>query len=75
VPIFKDGKITSQSRFGEAGFAHRGEPAGSVATVAFALTGRQFTALKGGPRAPDDHGFMFGMKKFDIVGLRQAYEG
>ncbi len=47
--IFKDGKITGISRYGEAGFEHHGRPAGSVLTVDFEINGQSFTALNGGP--------------------------
>jgi len=45
VSIFKNSKITSINRYGEAG---PGE-AGSVMTVSFELDGEDFTALNGGP--------------------------
>lgn len=45
VSRFKDAKITSVARYGEAGPG----PAGSVMTVAFELDGQAFTALNGGP--------------------------
>lgn len=44
--IFKNSKITSLSRYGEAGPL----PAGTVMTVAFELDGREFIALNGGPQ-------------------------
>lgn len=47
--IFPNSKITSISRFGEAGHEIHGRPAGSVMTVAFELDGQPFTALNGGP--------------------------
>jgi predicted 3-demethylubiquinone-9 3-methyltransferase (glyoxalase superfamily) len=43
--IFKDSKITSVSRYGEAGPG----PKGSVMVVAFELNGQTFLALNGGP--------------------------
>lgn len=43
--IFKNSKIDSVTRYGEAGPG----PAGSVMTVAFRLNGQSFTALNGGP--------------------------
>lgn len=47
--IFPASRITSISRYGEAGQAiHRRRP-GSVMTVAFELDGHPFTALNGGP--------------------------
>ncbi len=43
--VFKDSRITSVSRYGEAG---PGKP-GSVMTASFELAGQQFMALNGGP--------------------------
>ncbi len=43
--IFKNSKIGSITRYGEAGPG----PAGSVLTASFELEGLQFTALNGGP--------------------------
>jgi predicted 3-demethylubiquinone-9 3-methyltransferase (glyoxalase superfamily) len=43
--IFKNSRILSISRYGEAG----PRPAGTVMTVAFELDGQEFTALNGGP--------------------------
>jgi len=43
--IFKDLKITSTSRYGEAGPG----PAGSVMVVTFRMNGQDFMALNGGP--------------------------
>jgi predicted 3-demethylubiquinone-9 3-methyltransferase (glyoxalase superfamily) len=45
VSVFPDGRITSISRYGEAG----PRPAGSVLVVGFELKGQQFQALNGGP--------------------------
>jgi predicted 3-demethylubiquinone-9 3-methyltransferase (glyoxalase superfamily) len=45
VSIFKDAKILTVSRYGEAGPG----PAGSVMTAEFQLFGQQFVALNGGP--------------------------
>jgi predicted 3-demethylubiquinone-9 3-methyltransferase (glyoxalase superfamily) len=50
VGIFKNSKITSISRYGEAGREVHGQPAGKVLTVAFELDGHPFTALNGGPQ-------------------------
>jgi len=47
--IFKNSKITSITRYGEAGREIHGKPAGSVMVVAFELDGQTFTALNGGP--------------------------
>ena len=43
--IFKNSKIETVTRYGEAGPG----PKGSVMTVAFQIEGQQFTALNGGP--------------------------
>ena len=45
VSIFKDSKILSVTRYGEAGPG----PAGTVLTIAFQLQGQEFIALNGGP--------------------------
>ncbi|MDC8756414.1 VOC family protein [Janthinobacterium fluminis] len=47
--IFPHSKITSVSRYSEAGQEVHGKPAGSVMVVAFELDGQGFTALNGGP--------------------------
>ena len=47
--IFKNSKITSISRYTEAGREVHGKPPGTVLTVAFELNGQPFTALNGGP--------------------------
>ncbi|MGA2192759.1 MAG: VOC family protein [Nitrospirota bacterium] len=45
VSIFKDSKIVSVARYGEAGPG----PEGTVMTIAFELNGQEFIALNGGP--------------------------
>jgi predicted 3-demethylubiquinone-9 3-methyltransferase (glyoxalase superfamily) len=45
VSIFKNSKILSVSRYGEAGPG----PAGTVMTATFQLEGQEFMALNGGP--------------------------
>jgi predicted 3-demethylubiquinone-9 3-methyltransferase (glyoxalase superfamily) len=45
VSIFKNSKIVSTTRYGDAGPG----PKGSVMTVAFKLDGQDFIALNGGP--------------------------
>jgi predicted 3-demethylubiquinone-9 3-methyltransferase (glyoxalase superfamily) len=47
--IFKNSKIGTITRYGEAGKEIHKRPAGSVMTVAFELNGQPFTALNGGP--------------------------
>ena len=49
VSVFKNSKILSMSRYGEAGPG----PAGKVMTATFQLEGQEFMALNGGP----DHKF------------------
>ena len=47
--VFKRSRITTVTRYGEAGREiHRGKP-GTVFTVEFEIEGRPFTALNGGP--------------------------
>jgi predicted 3-demethylubiquinone-9 3-methyltransferase (glyoxalase superfamily) len=47
--VFKNGTITSMSRYGEAGQEIHGRAPGSVMAVAFELFGQTFMALNGGP--------------------------
>jgi predicted 3-demethylubiquinone-9 3-methyltransferase (glyoxalase superfamily) len=47
--LFKNSKILSVARYGDAGAKVSGRPAGSVMTVTFQLDGQQFIALNGGP--------------------------
>ena len=47
--IFRNSRIVTIARYGEAGHEVHGRPAGSVMTVAFELDGQAFTALNGGP--------------------------
>jgi len=49
VSIFKNSKITSITRYGEAGSEVAGRPEGTVMTIAFQLEGQEFVALNGGP--------------------------
>ena len=49
ISIFKNSKITSITRYGEAGKEIHGQQPGSVMTIAFELDGKPFTALNGGP--------------------------
>ena len=53
--IFKNSKILSVSRYGEAGPGQKG----SVMVVSFQLEGQQFTALNGGPRFKFSEAFSF----------------
>ena len=45
ISIFRNSKIVSVARYGEAGPG----PKGTVMTVAFQLDGQEFVALNGGP--------------------------
>ena len=49
VGIFPNSRISSVSRYGEAGREIHGMAPGTVLTVAFELDGQAFTALNGGP--------------------------
>ena len=49
MSIFKDSKIVSVVRYGDAGHEVHGRTAGSVMTVTFQLDGQDFIALNGGP--------------------------
>jgi predicted 3-demethylubiquinone-9 3-methyltransferase (glyoxalase superfamily) len=46
--IFKNSKIGSVTRYGEAGAEVSGRPKGTVMTVTFELEGQEFIALNGG---------------------------
>ena len=46
VSIFKNSKVLSTMRYGDAGPG----PKGTVMTIAFQLDGQEFTALNGGPQ-------------------------
>jgi predicted 3-demethylubiquinone-9 3-methyltransferase (glyoxalase superfamily) len=47
--IFKNSRIVTVARYGDAGQEVHGRPAGSVMTVEFELEGLRFAALNGGP--------------------------
>ena len=47
--IFKNSKVKEIARYGDAAAQAAGRPKGSVLTVAFELSGQDFTALNGGP--------------------------
>ena len=47
--IFKNSKVGSIARYGEAGHEIHGRPAGTAMSVAFELDGQAFTALNGRP--------------------------
>jgi predicted 3-demethylubiquinone-9 3-methyltransferase (glyoxalase superfamily) len=48
VSIFKNSRVVSVSRYGDAGPA----PSGTVMSATFVLDGQQFMALNGGPQFP-----------------------
>ena len=50
VSVFKGGRITQVSRYGEAGREVHGKPPGSVMVLSFEIDGQTFTALNGGPQ-------------------------
>jgi predicted 3-demethylubiquinone-9 3-methyltransferase (glyoxalase superfamily) len=47
--IFKNSKIKTIARYGDAGAEASGRPKGTVMTVTFELDGQEFMALNGGP--------------------------
>jgi len=49
VSIFKDSRIVGITRYDDEAAKAAGRPKGSVMTVAFELSGQEFTALNGGP--------------------------
>ena len=55
MSVFKNSKILSISRYGDAGPG----PKGSVMVVSFQLEGQQFTALNGGPHFKFSEAFSF----------------
>src|SRR5574341_564270 len=50
VSIFKNSKIVSVARYGEAGAEASGRKKGTVMIVTFQLEGQEFIALNGGPQ-------------------------
>ncbi len=49
VSIFKNSKVKSITRYGEAGAQASRRPKGSVMTVTFEIEGQEFVVLNGGP--------------------------
>jgi predicted 3-demethylubiquinone-9 3-methyltransferase (glyoxalase superfamily) len=47
--VFKNGKVGSISKYGEAGAKVSGRPKGSTMTVEFEIAGQKFLGLNGGP--------------------------
>ena len=73
--IFKNSRIKTVTRYGEAGKQVHRRPPGSAMTVEFELEGQPFTALNGGPdpgRSARVTQAMLRMKKIDIAALEQA---
>ena len=56
VSIFKNSKVLSIARYGEAGPG----PKGTVMTAAFQLNGQEFVALNGGPNSNLPRPYRFG---------------
>ena len=50
VSIFKNSKVGTMTRYGEAGAEVSGRPKGSVMTATFEIEGQEFVALNGGPQ-------------------------
>jgi predicted 3-demethylubiquinone-9 3-methyltransferase (glyoxalase superfamily) len=48
--IFKNSKIKSVTRYGDAGAQASGRPKGSAMTVSFEIEGEEFVGLNGGPQ-------------------------
>ena len=48
--IFKNSKIKSVTRYGDAGAQASGRPKGSAMTVSFEIEGQEFVGLNGGPQ-------------------------
>jgi predicted 3-demethylubiquinone-9 3-methyltransferase (glyoxalase superfamily) len=49
VSVFRNSRIASVTRYGDAGAKASGRPKGTVMTVKFQLEGQDFLALNGGP--------------------------
>lgn len=50
VSVFKNSKVGTVTRYGEAGADISGKPKGTVVTATFELEGQEFMALNGGPQ-------------------------
>ena len=48
--VFPDSEITQVSRYSEVGLDVHGQPAGTVMTIDFTLSGMHFVGLNGGPQ-------------------------
>ena len=49
ISLFRNSRIVSIARYGDAAAAASGRPKGSVMTIVFQLEGQDFMALNGGP--------------------------
>jgi len=49
ISVFRNSKIVSVTRYGEAGAAASGRPQGTIMTMTFQIEGQPFMALNGGP--------------------------
>lgn len=49
VSVFKQSRLGTITRYGEAGAEVSGRPKGSVMTATFEIDGQEFVALNGGP--------------------------
>src|SRR3989442_395484 len=47
--VFRNSKVGTIARYGEAGKEFHGKPPGSVMIIEFEMNGHSFTALNGGP--------------------------
>ena len=68
VSIFKNSKVVSVSRYGDAGPG----PKGSVMVAAFQLEGQEFFALNGGPQFTFTPAISFVRELRDAAGSRRA---
>ena len=77
VSIFKNSKITSVSRYGEAGKEVHGKKPGTAMMVAFELDGHKFSWLMSGDpqKAGRAMQALMKMQKLDIAKLQAAYDG
>lgn len=80
VGIFPNSRISSVSRYGEAGREIHGMAPGTVLTVAFELDGQAFTALNGGPLFTFNEAVSFqvqcdGQEQVDFYWDRLGHQG
>ena len=72
VSIFKNSRIGSTSRYGEAAAEVSGRPKGTVMTVAFQLDGQEFVGLNGGPHFQIHGSHIPGSELRDAAGSRRV---